>query len=169
VGAPAGAVSCGILVNTRLEMWGDSLPKIAIIIGSLLIVLGGGAYIASGPGASPTALIPAVLGVLLAVAGLVGLRGGGVRRHAMHTAAAVVLLSVLGSAYQLIARPSAGSQHADIAPTAGVLNLALCAGPPCSPVRRSARVIQAASRVPLLPPDVCDHGLGTAPVLPRSQ
>src|SRR5918992_2430778 len=103
-----------------------SLPKIALVVGILLIVLGGWAYIASGPGASPTALIPAVLGVLLAVAGLVGLRGSGARRHAMHTTAAVALLGVLGSAYQLIARPSAGSEHADIAQTAGVLNLALC-------------------------------------------
>ena len=126
MGAPAGAVSCGILVKRASGGDGEiSLPKIALVVGILLIVLGGWAYIAS-PGASPTALIPAVLGVLLAVAGLVGLHGGGARRHAMHTAAAVALFGVLGSAYQLIAKPSAGSEHADIAQTAGVLNLALC-------------------------------------------
>lgn len=113
--------------ETRVVKTGEiALPKIALAVGILLIVLGGWAYIVSGPGASPTALIPAVLGVLLAVAGLVGLRGGGARRHAMHTAAAVALLGVLGSAYQLIAKPSAGSKHADIARMAGVLNLALC-------------------------------------------
>jgi hypothetical protein len=73
-----------------------------------------------------TALIPAVLGLVLVVAGLVSLRGGEVRRHAMHAAALVALIGVLGSAYQLVARPSAGSEHADIAHTAGLLNLALC-------------------------------------------
>ncbi|MDQ3760463.1 MAG: hypothetical protein M3460_01785 [Actinomycetota bacterium] len=104
------------------------MPKIALIVGILLIVVGGWAYIASGPGASPTALIPAVLGLGLAVAGLVGLRGGHARRHAMHGAAAVALIGVLGSAGQLLASPAADSEHADIAHTAGLLNLALCGG-----------------------------------------
>jgi hypothetical protein len=103
------------------------LPKIALAVGIMLIVVGGWAYAASGgPGASPTALIPAVLGLGLAVAGLVGLRGGPARRHAMHAAAAVALIGVLGSAGQFIASPAAGSEHADIARTAGLLNLALC-------------------------------------------
>jgi hypothetical protein len=104
------------------------VPKIALAVGIVLIVVGGWAYLASGPGASPTALIPALLGLGLAVAGLVGLRGGQARRHAMHAAAVVALIGVLGSSYQLIARPSAGSEHADIAQTAGLLNLALCGG-----------------------------------------
>ncbi len=102
------------------------MPKVAIAIGIVLIVVGGWAYLASGPGASPTALIPAVLGVALAVAGLIGLRGGPARRHAMHGAAAVALIGVLGSVGQLIASPAANSEHADIANTAGLLNLALC-------------------------------------------
>jgi hypothetical protein len=106
------------------------VPKIALVVGILLIVVGGWAFTASGPGASPTALIPALLGLVLAVAGLVGLRGGRVRRHAMHAAAVVALIGILGSGYQLIARPSAGSEHADIAHTAGLLNLALCGGVP---------------------------------------
>ena len=103
------------------------MPKIALVVGAVLIVVGGWAYLASGPGASPTALIPAVLGVGLVIAGLVGLRGGQARRHAMHAAAAVALIGVLGSVGQLIAKPSAGSEHADIAQAAGLLNLALCA------------------------------------------
>lgn len=102
------------------------MTKIAIAVGIVLIVVGGWAYTASGPGASPTALIPAVLGLGLAVAGLVGLRGGAARRHAMHAAAALALIGVLGSAWQLIFKPAAGSAHADIAHTAGLLNLALC-------------------------------------------
>jgi hypothetical protein len=102
------------------------LPRIALTVGALLIIVGGWAYLASGPGASPTALIPAVLGLGLVVAGLVGLRGGQARRHAMHAAAAVALIGVLGSVWQLIARPAAGSGHAGIALAAGLLNLGLC-------------------------------------------
>jgi len=102
------------------------LPKIALVVGAALIILGLWAFTASSPGASPTALIPAVLGVVLVVAGLVALRSVAARRHAMHAGAAVALIGVLGSAYQLIAKPSAGSEHADIALAAGWLNLALC-------------------------------------------
>ncbi len=102
------------------------MPKIALAVGAVLIVVGGWAYTASGPGASPTALIPAVLGLLLAVAGVVALRGRDTRRHAMHAGAAVALIGVLGSLGQLIASPAAGSDHADIARTAGLLNLVLC-------------------------------------------
>jgi Co/Zn/Cd efflux system component len=102
------------------------LPKIALTVGALLIVVGGWAYTASGPGASPTALIPALLGLLLVVAGVVALRGRDTRRHAMHAAAGVALSGVLGSLGQLIASPAAGSADADIARTAGLLNLVLC-------------------------------------------
>lgn len=102
------------------------MPRIALAVGGVLVAVGVWAYAASGPGASPTALIPAALGALLAGAGAVGLRGGDVRRHAMHAAAGVSLLGVLGSLGQLVARPAAGSEAAGIARTAGVLNLVLC-------------------------------------------
>jgi hypothetical protein len=97
------------------ELEACRLPKIAVAVGIVLIVVGGWAYLASGPGASLTALIPAVLGAGLAVVGLVGLRGGPARRHAMHGAAAVALIGVLGSVGQLVASPAANSEHADIA------------------------------------------------------
>ena len=102
------------------------MPKIALVVGVALIILGLWAFTASSPGASPTALIPAALGLGLVVAGLVGLRGGAARRHAMHVGAVVALIGVLGSAWQLITRPSAGSEHADIALATGWLNLAFC-------------------------------------------
>ena len=54
------------------DLEANPLPKIALVVGVVLIVVGGWAYLASGPDASPTALIPAVLGLGLAVAGLVG-------------------------------------------------------------------------------------------------
>lgn len=103
------------------------MPKIALAVGALLVVIGVWAFTASGPDASPTALIPAALGLLIGAAGAVGLRGGDARRHSMHVAAAVALLGVLGSLGQLIASPSAGSEDSDIALTAGLLNLVLCA------------------------------------------
>jgi hypothetical protein len=106
---------------------GPPVPKIALAVGAALVVVGVWAYTASGPGASPTALIPAVLGVLIGGAGAVGLRGGAARRHAMHAAAAVALLGVLGTVGQLVASPASGSADADIAATAGWLNLVLCA------------------------------------------
>ena len=102
------------------------MPKIAVAVGVLLIGVGAWAYTASGPGASPTALIPAVLGAAIAVAGVVGLRSGDARRHAMHAAAAVALLGALGSLGQLVASPAAGSDDADISRAAGLLNLTAC-------------------------------------------
>ena len=102
------------------------MSKIALVVGAALIVVGVWAYTASGPGASLTALIPAVLGLGLVVAGLVGLRGGPARRNAMHAAAVVALLGVLGSAGQFLTSPAAGSEDSGIARTAGLLNLALC-------------------------------------------
>ena len=103
------------------------MPKLALAFGAALIAVGVWAYTASGPGASPTALIPAAIGLGVAVAGLVGLRGGTARRHAMHAAAAIALVGALGSVGQLVASPAAGSDDAGIARTAGLLNLVLCA------------------------------------------
>src|ERR671916_698486 len=72
----------GILVGHPFTDWRPvPVPKIAIAIGIVLIVVGGWAYLSSGPGPSPTALIPAVFGVALAVAGLIGLRGAPARRQ----------------------------------------------------------------------------------------
>ncbi len=102
------------------------MPKLALAFGAALIAVGIWAYTASGPGASPTALIPAAIGLLVAAAGAVGLRGGATRKHAMHAAAAVALVGALGSVGQLVASPAAGSANADIARTAGLLNLLLC-------------------------------------------
>ena len=102
------------------------MSKIAIAIGAVLIVVGVWAYTASGPDSSPTALIPAVLGLLLLIAGAVSLWRVDWRRHAMHAAAGVALIGVLGSAGQLIGQPAEGSEDADIAQIAGVLNLLLC-------------------------------------------
>ena len=121
------------------------MPRIALAVGAALVVVGVVAYTTSGPGASPTALIPAVLGLLLAVGGVVGLRGGPARRHGMHAAAVVALLGVLGSLGQLIARPAAGSENAGTARAAGLLTLVLCGAFLALAVRsfRQARRVRA--------------------------
>ena len=72
------------------------MPKSAIVIGMLLILLGVVSFLASG-GESPTALIPAAFGLVLAALGVLA-RKDTFRRHAMHAAAAVGLVGILGSA-----------------------------------------------------------------------
>jgi hypothetical protein len=72
------------------------MPLSAILIGTLLFLLGIVSYIVSA-GESLTALIPAAFGIVLAGLGLLG-RKEALRKHAMHAAAAVGLIALLGSA-----------------------------------------------------------------------
>lgn len=71
-------------------------------IGVLLIVVGVGAWLlAGGPGTSLTALLPAVLGLVLLVLGLLAGRGEW-HRHVIHAALVVALLGFLGTLRQVI-------------------------------------------------------------------
>jgi hypothetical protein len=63
--------------------------------GIALIVLGVGGYVASSA-ASVTALIPAFIGAVFVVLGLLGRREN-LRRHAMHVAMLVALLALGGT------------------------------------------------------------------------
>lgn len=72
------------------------MTLLTISIGSMLIGVGVVAYITSGA-ASATALIPAFVGLILLIAGLVARAQPGSRRHALHAAMAVALIGVLGS------------------------------------------------------------------------
>ena len=72
------------------------MAKITIGIGCVLIALGVGSYLGTGRG-SVTALIPAFFGLPLALLGVVALNEG-LRKHAMHAAAAIGLLGFLGAA-----------------------------------------------------------------------
>ncbi|MBX2991009.1 MAG: hypothetical protein KF749_07555 [Bacteroidetes bacterium] len=63
--------------------------------GVVLIVLGIVGYIATGA-ASITALIPAIIGLLLLTFGIIA-RNENMRKHAMHAAAVVGLLGFIGS------------------------------------------------------------------------
>jgi hypothetical protein len=97
------------------------MPTVTTLVGALLTLLGLGGYAGSGQ-ASKTALIPAGFGVALVALGLAG-RAEGLRPHAMHGAAAIGLLGVLGSACGLpaalrlargeqVARPAAAAAQA---------------------------------------------------------
>ncbi len=74
----------------------NDMSKVAMVIGSLLIVLALIGFVAGGADwAAKTALIPAVFGVPIFLCGLIGTRGPTARKHAMHVAAAVALLGAL--------------------------------------------------------------------------
>jgi amino acid permease len=70
---------------------------IAIIAGGLLAAIGIAGFVATGR-TQFTALIPLALGNLLVLMGALTLAQPAWRKHAMHVAATVALLGVLGSA-----------------------------------------------------------------------
>ena len=71
------------------------MSKITIIIGVALIVLGVGFYIGTGM-AAVTALIPAFVGLPVAILGAVALTGSeNARKHAAHVAVMLTLLGAL--------------------------------------------------------------------------
>jgi hypothetical protein len=71
------------------------VPSTTIALGVALIILGLAGYGLTGA-ASPTALIPAGFGLVLAVAGVLA-RDDRKRMHAMHAAVVIALLGFLGS------------------------------------------------------------------------
>ncbi len=77
------------------------MPTIALVIGGLLTALGVVAYtspelLGTGKSHEPTALSPAVVGVLLMLTGLVSAAAPHMRKHAMHAAAMLGLFGTLG-------------------------------------------------------------------------
>lgn len=76
------------------------MPAKTIIYGVLLVILGVGGYVLT-QGVSMTALIPAAFGIVQIALGLIA-RDDSRRKHAMHVAAALGLLGLLGSFKGLI-------------------------------------------------------------------
>lgn len=74
-----------------------NMPRIIFIFAVIFVLLGVGAYLITGA-QSWTALIPAIFGLLLAVAGGVSLKH---LKHGGHFAATVGLLGFLGTAKSL--------------------------------------------------------------------
>jgi len=76
-----------------------------MIIAVLLVLVGAGGYLAAHPDpatghVSPTALIPAGIGIILGILGAISMNPKA-RKHAMHVAALVGLLSIGGVAARL--------------------------------------------------------------------
>ncbi len=79
------------------------MPKPTLVFAALLIALGVGAFALSG---SPTSLLPAYFGGVLAVLAGLALAYAGARRHLMHAAAVVALLGALAPTAALVIRAS---------------------------------------------------------------
>lgn len=80
------------------------MPFTSIICGVLLILVGiaGYAYGMSTGHASPTALIPAIFGLFLALLGIVSRMKDDLRKHLMHAAAAIALIGFILTAGRLV-------------------------------------------------------------------
>lgn len=84
------------------------MPSTTIVCGVLLILIGiaGYGYGMSDGNASPTALIPAVLGLILAILGLAAKAKEDLRKHIMHGAVVIGLLGFLGTASSFLKIPA---------------------------------------------------------------
>lgn len=91
------------------------------IVAILLIALGSGAFIVSS---SPTALLPAYVGIALLALGVLSIAFVGARKHLMHSASLVALLGALAPATALAIR---AGQMSTLALTVNLGMLALCA------------------------------------------
>lgn len=76
------------------------MAKLSLLTGVALIVVGLIGFFATGA-EHVTALIPAILGALFVLCGLLSTKAT-LRKHAMHGAAALALLGLLGTARGLI-------------------------------------------------------------------
>jgi len=101
----------------------DSVAKIALVFGILLMVLGVASFVGTGS-EHKTALIPAYFGAAIGVCGAIATRPN-LRMHAMHVAAMVGSIGLIGALVMVIKALTNGIQR----PTAfwcQVIMLALC-------------------------------------------
>jgi hypothetical protein len=80
------------------------MPNTSIIFGSLLIIIGIIGYVygfATGH-ASPTALIPAAFGIVMAILGFAANAKEDLRKHLMHAAVLIALLGFVMTAGRLL-------------------------------------------------------------------
>ena len=84
------------------------MPKTAIGIGVLLMIIGIAGYVVGmmGDRASVTALIPAFIGIVLVLLGAIANASEGLRKHLMHAAILVALLGFIATAGRLVSRLS---------------------------------------------------------------
>jgi hypothetical protein len=104
------------------------MPRITVIFGILLILLGVGGYVVAVQDGKPsvTALIPTFFGVILSVCGVLAFKEN-LLKHAMHGAAAFGLLGFLAPAGRLMGKLAAGDLNlASNAILAQIIMAALC-------------------------------------------
>ncbi|MGQ0679392.1 MAG: hypothetical protein ACT4OM_07035 [Actinomycetota bacterium] len=94
------------------------MNRVTHIVGGLLIAVGVTAYVATGF-ASPTALLPALLGIVI---GALGLAAGRVGHHAIHAALVIALLGALGSLGRV-----GGAAQGDAAAITSLVTVLVCA------------------------------------------
>jgi hypothetical protein len=96
------------------------MTKVTQIVGAVLVVVGVVAYVATGF-ASVTALLPALLGLVIGGLGLLAprLQAG---QHAIHAALVVALLGALGSL-----QPLGGLADGDAAAITSLVTVLVCA------------------------------------------
>jgi len=97
-----------------------SMPTTTLIFAALLVALGLGAFAISG---TPTALMPAWVGLGLGLCAGLALAFDGARKHLMHGAAVLALLGALAPAAALVIR---AARMSPLALTVNVGMLALC-------------------------------------------
>ncbi len=102
------------------------MPTLALLVGIVLVAVGLGTYVGTGAHA-PTALIPAGLGVLIALAGLLA-RNPRLRMHAMHAAVLVALLGILGCIPGVLRLPAllGGTAERPVAVIAQLVTFVVC-------------------------------------------
>lgn len=104
------------------------MARLTMIVGAVLLVLGGVVTILSDSD-SVTSLIPSFIGAALVIFGLLGQLRPELNHHAMHGAAVVALLAILGSLGSLIGRGAGGwalfSQLVTIVACGGLLYAAV--------------------------------------------
>lgn len=81
------------------------MPRITVVFSLIYIALGLAGYFLTGA-VHKTALIPAIIGVVLLVLGLLG-GNEKLRMHVMHAALLIGLLALLGTARGLLKLPAA--------------------------------------------------------------
>jgi len=106
------------------------MPNLSMLFGALLVVLGlVGYYIPEklgevGPeGTSPTALIPAALGGLLILCGVIVTLASNTRKHVMHVAA---LLGLIGAAGGLMPLMRSKMDFNKASAVSGIVMIVLC-------------------------------------------
>jgi hypothetical protein len=106
------------------------MAGLSVVFGLLLILLGSVGYLApdslgqNDPGkTSPTALIPAGIGAVLLISGLIAYAAPNLRKHMMHLAAAVALVGALGG-FMPIMRGGMAMEKSSV--RSGVVMIVLC-------------------------------------------